>query len=147
MSTPGNTPTTPPRSSPPSPGNQPGATVHKKDLEASLATLLTAGTALAAVVLVLGIAWYLLRDSATVLQFATFEPRTKGGVLSVLRHAWSSGAGLMQLGVVLLILTPITRVFFTLAAFLIKRDWMYVVVTIIVLGVLLYGLFGEAALE
>ena len=37
--------------------------------------------------------------------------------------------------------------FFTLVAFLIKRDWMYVVVTIIVLGVLLYGLFGEAALE
>ncbi|MFO0859362.1 MAG: DUF1634 domain-containing protein [Phycisphaerales bacterium] len=125
----------------------PGSTVHKKDLEASLATLLTAGTALAALVLIIGIAWYLTRDHATVLNFRVFEPHAKGSVFSVVGGAWTSGAGLMQLGVVLLILTPIARVFFTLVAFLIKRDWMYVVVTAIVLGALLYGLFGEAALE
>jgi uncharacterized membrane protein len=116
---------------------------HKRDLEASLATLLTAGTALAAAVLFLGTAVYLRGDSSMVLNFRTFNPSAHASVLSVFRDALKlDGASLMQLGVVLLILTPVTRVLFTLLAFLYKRDWLYVVVTVIVLSVLCYGLFG-----
>ncbi|MGH7242298.1 MAG: DUF1634 domain-containing protein [Phycisphaerales bacterium] len=117
---------------------------HKRDLEASLATLLTAGTALAAVVLFFGAAMYLRADHAQVLNFKTFNPSAHASVFSVFRDAIKlDGASVMQLGVVLLILTPVTRVLFTLLAFLYKRDWMYVVVTVIVLGVLCYGLFGS----
>lgn len=125
-----------------------GAPLHKRDLEASLATLLTAGTALAAVVLCIGGAVYLSADSAKKLDFRTFESSAHGSVFSVFRDAFRlDGAALMQLGVVLLILTPVARVFFTLVAFLARRDWMYVVVTIIVLSVLIYGLVGNAQLH
>ena len=125
------------------PGTAPANGRHKRDLEASLATLLTAGTALAAAVLFLGLAGYLRNDSARTLDFRTFNPTEHSSVFSVFRDAMKlEGAGIMQLGVVLLILTPVTRVLFTLLAFLYKRDWMYVVVTVIVLGVLCYGLFG-----
>lgn len=121
---------------------------HKRDLEASLATLLTAGTALAAAVLFLGLASYLRSDSTRTLDFRTFNPARHSSVFSVFRDAMKlEGAGIMQLGVVLLILTPVMRVLFTLFAFLYKRDWLYVVVTVIVLSVLVFGLFGNAQLE
>ena len=91
---------------------------------------------------------YLGVDSATKLDFRTFEPSAHGSVFSVFRSAFRlDGAALMQLGVVLLILTPVARVFFTLVAFLARRDWMYVVVTVIVLSVLIYGLLGNAQLH
>lgn len=132
-----------------SPGSPaPLSTSHKRDLEASLATVLTAGTALAAAVLLVGLVVYLLRDHGTQLDFKAFVARRQSGVFGVFRDAAQmDGASVMQLGVVLLILTPVTRVLFTLLAFLYKRDWMYVVVTVIVLSVLLYGLFGNAELH
>jgi uncharacterized membrane protein len=49
---------------------------------------------------------------------------------------------IMQMGVLLLVLTPVARVAFTLVAFLIRRDWMYVVIAAIVLVVLSLGLVG-----
>lgn len=133
----------------PSPGSPgPLPTAHKRDLEASLANLLTAGTAIAAVVLLVGLVMYLLREYETLLDFRDFVARRQSGVFGVFRDAAQmDGASVMQLGVVLLILTPVTRVLFTLFAFLYKRDWMYVVVTVIVLSVLLYGLFGNAELH
>jgi uncharacterized membrane protein len=40
----------------------------------------------------------------------------------------------------LLIATPVARVAFSVFAFAEERDWMYVVVTLIVLGLLVYSL-------
>jgi uncharacterized membrane protein len=53
------------------------------------------------------------------------------------------GRGLIQLGLLILIATPIARVAFSVVAFLYQRDWTYVVVTLIVLALLVYSLFGE----
>jgi uncharacterized membrane protein len=50
----------------------------------------------------------------------------------------------MQLGLLVLIATPITRVAFSVFAFFYERDWKYVVFTLIVLGLLLYSLLGRA---
>jgi uncharacterized membrane protein len=52
------------------------------------------------------------------------------------------GRGLIQLGLLILIATPIARVAFSVVAFLYQRDWTYVVVTLIVLGLLVYSLLG-----
>lgn len=49
---------------------------------------------------------------------------------------------IMQLGVLLLVLTPVARVAFTLIAFLIRRDWMSCAIAAIVLAVLGLGLSG-----
>jgi uncharacterized membrane protein len=49
---------------------------------------------------------------------------------------------LIQLGLLILIATPIARVAFSVVAFLYQRDWMYVAVTLMVLGLLVYSLFG-----
>jgi uncharacterized membrane protein len=50
--------------------------------------------------------------------------------------------GMVQLGLVLLIATPVARVALTLGAFLVQRDRLYVVLTTIVLVLLLFGLFA-----
>lgn len=47
---------------------------------------------------------------------------------------------LMQLGLLLLIPTPVARVVFSVAASALQRDRLYAVVTLLVLGVLLCNL-------
>jgi uncharacterized membrane protein len=49
-------------------------------------------------------------------------------------------AAIIQLGLLILIATPVARVAFSVFAFAQERDWLYVVVTLIVLGLLLYSL-------
>ena len=51
--------------------------------------------------------------------------------------------GLIQIGLLALIATPIARVTFSVFAFLYQRDWEYVAFTLIVLGLLLYSLLGR----
>jgi uncharacterized membrane protein len=48
---------------------------------------------------------------------------------------------IIQLGLLMLIATPIARVLFSVIAFLLERDFLYVVVSGIVLAVLLFSLF------
>ena len=52
------------------------------------------------------------------------------------------GRGIIQLGLLVLIATPVLRVAFTIFAFLEQRDHLYVVVTLIVLTFLLISLTG-----
>jgi len=47
---------------------------------------------------------------------------------------------IVQLGLVLLIATPVVRVAFMLIAFVVQRDRVYVAISGLVLALLLYGL-------
>jgi uncharacterized membrane protein len=49
-------------------------------------------------------------------------------------------AKLIWAGLFILVATPVARVVFSLAAFIIQKDRTYVIVTLIVLAVLIYGL-------
>jgi uncharacterized membrane protein len=71
------------------------------------------------------------------------EPEQLRSVPGVL-HAALAGqvTGILQLGLLLLIATPIARVVFSVFAFALEGDRMYVLFTLIVLSVLLYSLFG-----
>jgi uncharacterized membrane protein len=52
---------------------------------------------------------------------------------------------IIQLGVLLLLATPIARVAFSIVGFALERDKLYVVITSIVLAILLFSLIGGAA--
>jgi uncharacterized membrane protein len=113
------------------------------EVESVVGNLLRAGVLLAAAVVALGGVLYLVRYGAARPQQGVFhgEPadlRSVGGiVLDALRL---SRRGIIQLGVLLLIATPVARVVFSIVAFLQQRDGKYVVVTLIVLAGLLYSL-------
>ena len=60
--------------------------------------------------------------------------RSLSGILSgVLAF---DGAAIIQLGVCVLIATPILRVAFSALAFLMERDYLYVAITLLVLGII-----------
>jgi uncharacterized membrane protein len=50
--------------------------------------------------------------------------------------------GIIQLGILLLILTPVARVAFSVFAFWQQRDRLYIIVTLIVLVILIHGLLA-----
>jgi uncharacterized membrane protein len=65
-------------------------------------------------------------------------------VVGILHYAFVlRGRGIIQLGLLLLIATPVARVAFSIFGFAAEGDRMYVAFTLIVLTVLLYSLFGS----
>ena len=111
-------------------------------VEEIISYLLRAGVLLSALLVLAGGVVFLVRHGAEVPDYKTFrgepeELRTVRGLLSI--DTLAHGRGLIQLGLVLLILTPIARVAFSLVAFILERDWIYVAVSAIVLGLLLYS--------
>jgi uncharacterized membrane protein len=107
--------------------------------------VLRTGVILAAVIVLAGGIVYLMRHPGAVRDYQVFqgEPTEYKAVSAIAREAAAlKGRGLIQLGLLVLIATPIARVVFSLLAFLWQRDWTYVMVTAIVLGLLVYSLFG-----
>ena len=111
-------------------------------VEEVISYLLRAGVLMSALLVLAGGVIFLVRHGAEVPDYKTFrgepeELRTVRGLLSI--DTLAHGRALIQLGLVLLILTPIARVAFSLVAFILERDWIYVAVSAIVLGLLLYS--------
>lgn len=106
--------------------------------------LLQIGVLVAAAVTFVAGVLYLARHGGGVADYHVFHsvPQTLSS-LGGIYHGLVAGqrAAFVQLGLVLLILTPMARVALTLGAFLIQKDRLYVLLTTIVLSVLVYGLF------
>ncbi|MGA7291782.1 MAG: DUF1634 domain-containing protein [Terriglobales bacterium] len=116
-------------------------------LEIILGNLLRAGVLFSAVVVVSGACIYLARHAHEPANYRVFrgEPSEFHTIPGVIRSALQGrGRGLIQLGLLFLIATPVARVSFSIVGFSIERDRMYVVFTVIVLLVLLYSLFGSS---
>ena len=112
-------------------------------LEQRLGTLLRAGVLLSAIVTLVGGIMYLAVHGGDVTHYHVFsgertELRTVAGVMEGVLCGHS--AAIIQLGVLLLIATPVARVFMSVLGFMKERDWMYVGCSLIVLAILVYGL-------
>ena len=128
-------------------GEAAAAAASDKTLELLLGRLLRSGVILAAVVVVVGGGWYLAQAKNELENYKTFrgEPAELTHVTQIVREAVSlNPVGLIQLGLLLLIATPLARVVFSVVGFAIERDWMYVVITLIVLATLLYSLASNS---
>lgn len=115
-------------------------------VEGLISHLLRAGVVIAALVVIGGAVPYLGQQPRAHVDYRTFhsEPDNLKLVHRIIPTAFSGDPrGIMQLGLLLLIATPIARVMFSAVAFAIDRDRMYVGFTLLVLAVLLYSLFGS----
>ena len=120
----------------------------EKRMDEIMGRLLRTGVILAAAFVVAGGVVFLARHPAPVTNYHVFqgEPEELRTVPGIFHEAFAfHGRGLIQLGLLILIATPIARVAFSVVAFLYQRDWTYVVVTVIVLGLLVYSLLGGHA--
>jgi uncharacterized membrane protein len=115
-------------------------------IEIILGNLLRIGVLISAAVVLWGASIYLFRHAHEAADYHVFrgepsEYRTIPGVIQSVING--RGRGWIQLGLLLLIATPIARVAFSVVGFAIERDRMYVAFTLIVLAVLLYSLLGS----
>jgi uncharacterized membrane protein len=114
-------------------------------LQSMVAFLLRLGVNVAAGIVVLGAIVFLYRHGRELPHYEIFqgEPtdlRTFGGTIR--DAAAFRGRGLIQLGLLVLMATPVARVALSLIVFGFQRDRTYVVVTLIVLVLLLLSLTG-----
>ncbi len=116
-----------------------------EEVEQLIGSLLRTGVLLAAALVFLGGIIYLARHGTAQPDYRVFR-----GVPAPLRHpsgimhqsvTWH-GRGLIQLGLLVLVATPVARVALSLYAFARQGDRTYVVVSLIVLAVLAYSLAG-----
>lgn len=106
-------------------------------LEIIVGNLLRFGVVLAASVVLAGAVWYLGVFGTTPASFHRFQPGPIG------LPAVGSLPGplkVIEIGLLILIFTPVARVAFALAAFYLEHDYMYVGITLVVLLVLLYSI-------
>jgi uncharacterized membrane protein len=112
-------------------------------IETLVGTLLRAGVLISAVVGLIGGAVYLLHHGHDAPRYHVFtgEPAEYRSVADIVADALQGrGRGLIQLGVLLLVATPVARVALCAFAFVKQRDRLYVGVTLFVLAVLLFSL-------
>jgi uncharacterized membrane protein len=112
-------------------------------MEVIMGRLLQVGVTVASLVILAGAVLYLASHRASAADYSVFvsEPealRDPGKLRGQI--ARGDSAALIQLGVLLLIATPVARVIFAVIAFLMERDWLYVAISLIVLTVLVFSL-------
>ena len=101
---------------------------------------------MAAVVVAAGGGMYLGQHGAEHVDYRVFhgvDPNLRSPSGIVAEAFAMHSRGVIQLGLLLLIATPVARVIFSVFAFARQRDFTYVMLTLAVLAVLLYGLFIE----
>jgi len=114
-------------------------------IEQIVGNLLRIGVIIAAAVVAIGAVVFLVRHGGEPPQYKIFrgEPSNLRHVGGIVTDAFSGHArGLIQLGLLLLIATPVARVVFSIFGFALERDHAYVLITLIVLGVLAFSLTG-----
>jgi uncharacterized membrane protein len=118
---------------------------QEKDVEMFIGQQLRWGVISASIIAFIGGIIYLFSHGQGLPEYTQFTgaplytrhlPGIIHGVLQL------DGLAIIQLGVVVLLATPITRIAFSVLAFAMERDVMYVVITLIVLGVMTFSIFS-----
>jgi uncharacterized membrane protein len=119
---------------------------YESRIQRNMTAVLRWITVVAGVVILVGGVLLLLRHGNAPTAFHTFmgEPDSLRSVPQIAMGALQGHAlAIVQLGILLLIITPVLRVLFVGIGYLIERDWMYVTVAGIVLAVLGSSLLGH----
>jgi uncharacterized membrane protein len=118
---------------------------HEGHVDLLLAYVLRTGVLAAAVLVFSGGVIYLSTHWHATAGYRVFrgqppELRSVAGVFASARAL--TGEGLIELGLLVLIATPIARVALSTILFARQRDWLYVGITLLVLALLAYSLLA-----
>jgi uncharacterized membrane protein len=114
-------------------------------VERILGALLQTGVIISGIVVLIGGVLYSMRYGRVPVNYQNFDPERAS--LRSLKEVFGGalhgdGRAVIQSGLLLLIATPVSRVLFSMIAFALEGDRLYVVLTMIVFVILLYSLFG-----
>lgn len=115
-----------------------------RSIEAILGNLLRIGVIVAGSVVIIGAVLFLVRHGLEIPSYHIFKPHSFNS--SDFQDLFNGiiifqSVSIMELGILLLIATPVLRVLFSVFAFAYEKDFMYVVFTVIVLLVLIFSFF------
>jgi uncharacterized membrane protein len=117
-----------------------------RKVENLIGNLLRAGVLFSALIVFLGAVVYLVRHGHSPADYRVFqgEPGELRHINGIVGAAFSlQGRGIIQLGLLLLIATPVARVALSIFGFAAEKDRMYFQFALIVFVILLYSLFGS----
>lgn len=120
-------------------------TAQEERLDQIMAVLLRNGVLLAAGLVFAGGIIFVMRHPMPATNYRVFqgEPQELRTISGIIKEAAKfHGRGLIQLGLLVLIATPVARVVFSVFAFVYQKDWIYVAITLMVLALLSYSFFG-----
>src|SRR5258708_27893354 len=112
-------------------------------LEQMIGNLLRVGVVISAIVVLTGAVLWLTEHGTEHADYKVFRGRSDGltSVPAILRDALElHSLGIIQLGLLLLVLTPVMRVVFSAVGFAVERDWLYRAITVSVLAIRLFSL-------
>ena len=110
------------------------------DLEQIIGELLRYGVLASSLVVLAGGIVYLVRHGGQYPQYHAFrgEPDKMRKPVLMWEAVWrGEGRPLIQLGLLILVATPIARILFSFIGYLLEKDYLYAVLTVIVLAVIL----------
>jgi uncharacterized membrane protein len=119
-----------------------GKKVTDTDLETLIGHVLRYGVSTASVIVLAGGIIYLSRHGHELPRYRQFagEPDTMKKPGLILQAIFrGEGRPLIQAGLLILIATPIARVFISVLGYLVEKDYFYAVLTAIVLLVILWN--------
>ena len=119
-----------------------------RDMQLIMGNLLRAGVVLSMTVVFIGGVIYLMGYGKLQADYSEFV-MDEAGFFS-LASIWAgmlemNGKAIIQLGILLLIFTPISRVILAVFSFLLERDYLYVLIGLIILSIILFSLSNKLA--
>jgi len=115
-------------------------------MEDVIGNLLRAGVIIAGATVFVGGVIYLYHHGSTGVNYNVFHrgPSYLCNIPGILENAFSlHGKGIIQLGLLILIATPIMRVALSILAFARQSDKLYTIITTIVFCILMYSLLNR----
>lgn len=116
-----------------------------KDMQVIIGNLLRGGVLLSTGIVIAGGIVYLIRHGQELPEYRTFhgQPREFRTIPGIFRGIWDhKGRAVIQLGILVLIATPVIRVAFSIVGYLFEKDYLYTAVTLIVLAIILFSMLG-----
>jgi len=120
---------------------------QEKDFQNIIGNLLRYGVWTALSVAAIGGIVYLLHHGNEIEDYSVFQENDKN-IFEVIASIYDGiiqgkGVSIIFFGIILLFLTPVFRVLLSLFSFIIEKDYLYVVITTIVIGIIILSIsFG-----
>ena len=119
----------------------------EKDFQTIIGNLLRYGVWISLSVAFIGGIVYLMHHGSDIEDYSVFKENDQN-IFEVIANVYrgvisGSGESIIFFGVILLFLTPVFRVLLSLFSFLLEKDYLYVTITAIVIGIIILSIsFG-----
>ena len=115
------------------------------DVQLLIGTVLRWGVIIAMIVVFCGGLIYVKRYGHETASYHKFngEPAFLKNITGIFNGILEiKGRAIIQLGILLLIATPIVRILLSIISFLLEKDYLYVMITAIVLSIIICSMLG-----